>query len=42
MVEGVKDVNIRYVIAMTFQLHTNFFIEEHIYRQAFRFIQGSV
>jgi hypothetical protein len=32
MVEYVKNYNITYVIAMTFQLHSEFFfVEEHVY-----------
>jgi hypothetical protein len=31
MVEYVKNVNIRYVRTMTFQLHSKFFTEEHVY-----------
>ena len=31
MVEYVKNVNIRYVRTMTFQLHSKFFTGEHVY-----------
>jgi len=31
MVEYVKNVNIRYVTAMTFQLHSKFFQDKRIY-----------
>jgi hypothetical protein len=30
MVEYVKNINIRYIKAMTFQIYTKFFMKEHI------------